>query len=91
MRGGPTSFSQAVDLASGSALGSLEVPGGGRVYVADADLKDAFYHMGLPDALRPYFCLQGLSAALLEVHDSATGVKVLVVELAPVAIAFRTP
>lgn len=45
--------SHAVDLASGSPLGAVEVPAGGKVFCADADLVDCFYLQEFPVELLP--------------------------------------
>ena len=52
-----------VQLTTGEGLGGLEFPAGEHVTIATADLKDAFYHLSLPVELRPYFCLNRVSAA----------------------------
>ena len=45
-----------------SCLGNLEFESGQEVTIAMADLKDAFYHLSLPQCLRDYFCLPSIRA-----------------------------
>lgn len=52
-----------VHLATGDGLGGLSFPPGSELTVATADLKDAFYHLALPEGLRPYFTLPSARAA----------------------------
>ena len=59
-----------VCLATGDAMSRLEVPEGAELYTASADLANAFYTLELPEALRTYFGLKGLSAK----HLIAAGV-----------------
>lgn len=51
-----------VSLATGDALSRIELEPEGELCFASADLKDAFYHLELPEALRPYFGLRGVRA-----------------------------
>lgn len=51
-----------VSLATGDSLGNLEFESGQEVTIAMADLKDAFYHLSLPQCLRDYFCLPSIRA-----------------------------
>jgi hypothetical protein len=41
----------SVSLATGDALGRIELKPGEELYISSADLKDAFYHLELPVAL----------------------------------------
>eukprot|EP00435_Cladocopium_sp_Y103_P060578 s48_g22.t1 len=53
----------SVSLATGSAFGSLEVPGGGPpLEIGGVDIADAFYHIALEDELQDYFCLAPVRA-----------------------------
>ena len=54
----------------GDALSRVEVEEGEEIYIVSADLKDAFYHLGLPEELRKYF-------ALRPVYAKDVGVQVL--------------
>ena len=51
-----------VALTTGEGLSSLEFSKGESVTVAAADLKDAFYHLSLPEEIRPYFSLPRVRA-----------------------------
>lgn len=51
-----------VDLCTGDGLGMLEIGEGETLTIATADLKDAFYHLSLPEELRPLFCLPPVRA-----------------------------
>lgn len=51
-----------VSLATGDALSRIEVQPHERLHFASADLKDAFYHLGLPEPLRPLFGLRAVKA-----------------------------
>ena len=57
--------SAAVELATGQALGSLEVDGGGPVCLGLTDIANAFYFMKLPPALQDYFGLAPVAAGLV--------------------------
>ncbi len=50
---------EKVRLATGSSMGRLEnaKEPEGKLHVASLDVQDCFYHLGLPEELRPYFCL----------------------------------
>ena len=43
-----------VSLASGDALGRIEIHQGEELHIFSVDLKDAFYHIGLPMMLRSF-------------------------------------
>ena len=49
-----------VQLVTGDGLGNIEVEEGVDLIICSADLKDAFYHLALPEALRPLFTLPGV-------------------------------
>ena len=51
-----------VNLCTGDTLGRIEMQHGEVLTVGMADLKDAFYHLQLPERLRKYFCLKGVDA-----------------------------
>lgn len=51
-----------VDLTTGEGLGALEFERGDSITVAQADLKDAFYHLSMPEQLRDYFSLTPVRA-----------------------------
>lgn len=48
--------------AAGDALSRIEVQPHERLHFASADLKDAFYHLGLPEPLKPLFGLRAVKA-----------------------------
>lgn len=50
-------------LPTGSALSRLELGPGEELYVADADIANAFYKMALPVELRRYFAMRFAGAA----------------------------
>ena len=54
-----------VSLATGDTLSRLEFNAGEVVTVGMADLKDAFYHLELPVALRRFFCLPSIQTRYL--------------------------
>ncbi len=58
-----------VHLATGDGLGGLSFSPGSELTVATADLKDAFYHLSLPEGLRPYFTLPSARAADLGISS----------------------
>lgn len=64
-----------VELATGEGLGALEIAAGCKVTIGMADLKDAFYHLSLPEQLRPYFSLPRVRASSVGV-DNIAGVDV---------------
>ena len=66
---------QSVQLATGDALSRIEVEEGAELFMASADLQNAFYTMGMPEALRPWFGLRRLKASVLGVTEVG-GVKV---------------
>jgi hypothetical protein len=49
---------EGVSLCTGSSLANIELGSDDTLYVGQADLSNAFYHIGLPEALRPYFGLK---------------------------------
>ena len=53
-----------VKLCTGESLARIETDG--PLTIAMADLKDAFYHLGLPLCLRDFFGLPGIQAGLVE-------------------------
>ena len=46
-----------IALAAGYTFSQLEVPSGETMYIAQSDVKDYFYSIGLPLGLRRFFCL----------------------------------
>lgn len=52
-----------VDLATGEGLGGIELNESDQLCIATADLKDAFYHLSLPEAIRDYFTLNRVKAS----------------------------
>ena len=57
-------FDQPADdsLCSGDALGRIELEADEQLHITSADLKDAFYHLLLPEKLRKYFGSRCVSA-----------------------------
>jgi len=53
-----------IKLATGDSIGKIET-GRTPLYMASADLQNAFYTMAMPSSLRPFFGLKGLTAAEL--------------------------
>lgn len=53
---------EKVKLATGSTFARIEVDDGPQVEVGGVDIADAFYHIELIPALRPYFALPGIRA-----------------------------
>ncbi|CAK0805153.1 unnamed protein product, partial [Prorocentrum cordatum] len=51
-----------VTLCTGETLGNLEVGGGETLYISEADLSNAFYHLQLPVELRDLFTLRRVRA-----------------------------
>ncbi|CAK9108532.1 unnamed protein product, partial [Durusdinium trenchii] len=51
-----------VSLTTGDGLGALEFEKEAQVTLAQADLKDAFYHLAMPVQLRDYFTLTPVKA-----------------------------
>ena len=49
-------------LATGSSQGELRAPDGKGLFAGHVDVCDAFYHFGLPEAIRDYFALPSLAA-----------------------------
>eukprot|EP00438_Fugacium_kawagutii_P025982 Skav226710 [mRNA] locus=scaffold3811:147419:158888:+ [translate_table: standard] len=66
---------QYVQLTTGEGLGGLEFNPGDHVTIATADLKDAFYHLSLPQALRPYFSLTSVNAGSVGISE-LDGIKI---------------
>ena len=52
-------------LPTGDSLGRIEVEEGETLHVGLADLKDAFYHLGMPEEWRPFFGLRSVKAGLV--------------------------
>ena len=50
-----------VSLPGPSHLVQLHVPAGCTMYTAKSDLSNFYHHIGLPDAMQPYFALPPLS------------------------------
>ncbi|CAE7219960.1 gag-pro-pol [Symbiodinium sp. CCMP2592] len=58
-----------VNLATAEVLSRIDLGGvEGELYIATADLKDAFYHFELPSELRPYFGMRTVSAGDLGIN-----------------------
>ena len=51
-----------VSLCTGESLGSIELGPDEQLTICQADLKDAFYHLELPEELRDVFGLPGVRA-----------------------------
>ena len=54
-----------VRLCTAESLTRIHVPADEKLFIATADLKDAFYHFQRPVALRPFFGMQSLRAGEL--------------------------
>jgi hypothetical protein len=54
-----------VRLCTAESLTRIHVPADEKLFIATADLKDAFYHFQLPVALRPFFGMRSLRAGEL--------------------------
>lgn len=54
-----------VRLCSGEALSLLSVDESESLYAGGADLRDAFYHLALPERLRDLFTMRSISASAL--------------------------
>ena len=52
-------------LSAGYSWSRLRVPRGKSLYIAQSDIRDYFYSLELPNALRPLFCLPAVPSALL--------------------------
>ena len=65
-----------IAMAAGYSFGQLEVGGDQQVFVAQSDIKDYFYSIGLPSYLHPFFSLPPIRPRLLQ-HRIAelTGLK----------------
>jgi hypothetical protein len=55
-----------VNLPDPSHLVQLHVPKGARMFVGKSDLSNYYHHLGLPEWMRPYFCLPPLTPAELK-------------------------
>lgn len=55
-----------IAMAAGYSFGQLEVGGEQEVFVAQSDIKDYFYSIGLPSYLYPFFCLPPIRPQLLQ-------------------------
>eukprot|EP00438_Fugacium_kawagutii_P018254 Skav220446 [mRNA] locus=scaffold254:128743:132882:- [translate_table: standard] len=64
-----------VALATGDALSRIEINPHEQLHFASADLKDAFYHLGLPAGIRHLFGLRGVRACDVGV-DELNGIPV---------------
>ncbi|CAJ1380302.1 unnamed protein product, partial [Effrenium voratum] len=58
-----------IRLASADSLSKMEIPEGSPLYLATADLQNAFYTMGMPESLRQFFGLRRVRAADLGVQE----------------------
>ncbi|OLQ05790.1 hypothetical protein AK812_SmicGene10971 [Symbiodinium microadriaticum] len=58
-----------VHLATGDSLSRLEVDPETELTICTADLKDAFYHLSLPEELRTYFTLAPIDGKFLSVKE----------------------
>ena len=54
-----------IAMAAGYSFGQLTVNEGEQVYVAQSDIKDYFYSIGLPSYLHPYFSLPPIQPGAL--------------------------
>ena len=54
-----------IALAAGYTFAQLEIPDGEQLYVAQSDVRDYFYSIGLPPGLRGYFALPPIAAHML--------------------------
>ncbi len=55
--------------ASGASWSNLNVPVDANIYVAKSDLKEYFYHLGLPDELCEYFALPPVDIGVFATWD----------------------
>ena len=55
-----------VALAAGYSFSQLELESGAELFVAQSDVKDYFYSIGLPEGLRRFFCLPAIDMAFLK-------------------------
>ncbi|CAJ1334079.1 unnamed protein product [Effrenium voratum] len=60
---------EGIRLASADSLSKMEIPEGSPLYLATADLQNAFYTMGMPESLRQFFGLRRVRAADLGVQE----------------------
>ena len=54
-----------IALAAGYTFAQLEIPDGEQLYVAQSDVRDYFYSIGLPPGLRGYFALPPVAVHML--------------------------
>ena len=54
---------EGVSLCTGPSLANIELGGKDVLYIGQADIANAFYHIGLPAALRPFFGLKKVRRA----------------------------
>ena len=55
-----------VQLCTGDTLSRFEIDGEEDLTICQADLKDAFYHLSLPESLRKYFVLPPIDGRYLK-------------------------
>ena len=55
-----------VALAAGYSWSQLQLGSKDKLHVAQSDIKDYFYALGLPEDLQPFFCLPGIPVEMLE-------------------------
>lgn len=58
-----------VSLATAECLSRIELDKDSELYIATADLKDAFYHFSLPEQLRCYFGMRAVFAGDLNLTE----------------------
>ena len=58
-----------VSLASGDSIAALDTGAGSGLVIGQVDIRDAFYRMALPEALRPLFCLRPIRAGALGLSE----------------------
>ena len=61
-------------LPNGSAIYRLEVPCDEELFVSTLDVREYFYHLRLPEILRPFFHLPALPARALRNRGGVQGV-----------------
>ena len=54
-----------IALAAGYSFSQLEIPQDESLYIAQSDIKDYFYSLGLPEDLQAFFSLPPLSRSEL--------------------------
>ena len=57
-----------VALAAGYSFAQLELEPGAELFIAQSDVKDYFYSIGLPAGLRKFFCLPAVEYSYLDVE-----------------------